>query len=408
MDFTSAEIDARLNFFSELLSYNAPCFLWSYSADGELLTTNCPKLVVNTFFQRSGCYQYMLDHAKQSRSPLLMSSSTGLVWGATFEYTNGKLSRIHVIGPVYTQAVDNLNLERAIWGKINLNWKPKYKKIMESLPVISMVMFSHRIMMMQYCLTNERILFSDIAMQNEPSDQAQQSDPEAEEIEYDRIHVHMAQQTMLSMIRHGDINYDEVLTKSSRFFSGRHRLSTDPVQHMKLGQVQFIALCCEAAIEGGLSAETAYTRKDNYVRDVENARSISDIAQIGRTMYEDYVHLVYNLRTNTNYSKAVRSTCEYIESHLGENLSADILASRVGYADYYLSRLFKKETGFSIDEYTRNTRIERAKIMLANTDDSIQDIAESLGFGGRTYFSVTFKNVTGIPPATYRKQKKAL
>ena len=408
MVFSPDEIDKRLEFFSELLSYDAPCFLWCYSADGHLLSTNCPKLVLNQFFQRSGCYQYMLEHVKTSTAPLMMSSSVGLVWGAVFEHDNDQLKRIHVLGPIYTQTVDNIIMERAIWGKINLHWKPKYLKIMEMLPVISMITFSHRIMMMQYCLTNERIQFSDIAMQSEPDRPSQQAAEEDDGIYADRIQVHMAQQAMLSMIRHGDTNYQEILSNSVHYLSGHHRLSQDPVQHMKLGQVQFIALCCEAAIGGGISAETAYTRKDNYLRDVENAKSISEIAQIGKTMYEDFVHLVYNQRVNKNYSKAVRHTCEYIEHHLGDNLSADDLARQVGYADYYLSRLFKKETGFSIDEYTRNARIERAKIMLVNTKDSIQEISEALGVGGRSYFSVTFKNITGIPPATYRKKYQNL
>ncbi len=408
MGFSSDEIDKRLSFFSELLSYSTPCFLWSYSPEGDLLSTNCPKLVLNKIFQRSGCYQYMLNHARESAAPLMMSTSVGLVWGAVFEQENDHLSRIHVLGPIYTQTVDSINMEQAVWGKINLHWKPKYMKIMKMLPVISMVMFSHRIMMMQYCLTNERIQFSDIVMQSEPDKPHQQVAEDNEGVYADRMHVHLAQQAMLRMIRNGDTNFNDILSNSARYITGHHRLSKEPLQNMKLGQVQFIALCCEAAIEGGLSAEVAYIRKDNYIRDVENAQSISDIAQIGRAMYEDFVHLVYNIRVNNNYSKAIRSTCEYIEHHLGENLSADALAGRVGYAGYYLSRLFKKETGFSIDEYTRNARIERAKIMLVTTKDSIQEIADTLGFGDRSYFSVTFKDVTGIPPAAYRKKYQNL
>ena len=408
MYFTSEQIDERLQFFSELMSYNAPCFLWTYSPEGDLLSTNCPKTVLNRFFQNCGCYQYMMEHSKVSKSPLLMSGAMGLLWGAVFEHQNDQLERIHVLGPVHTQTIDNVNLEQVIWGKTDVRWKPKYKKIMEMLPVISMVMFTHRIMMMQYCLTNERILLSDIAMQNEPDDASLLAIEHDGGVYADRTQVHMAQRAMLNMVRNGDSNYHEVLTRSSRFISGHHRVSRDPVQHMKLGQVQFIALCCEAAIEGGLSPEIAYNRKDNYVRDVENAKSISDIVQTGRTMYEDYIRLVHNHRVNNNYSRVVRSTCDYIENHLEESLSADVLAQRVGYADYYLSRLFKKETGFGIDEYTRNARIERAKNMLANTTDTIQQIAEALGFGGRSYFSVVFKSVTGIPPAAYRKQHQKL
>lgn len=111
---------------------------------------------------------------------------------------------------------------------------------------------------------------------------------------------------------------------------------------------------------------------------------------------------------NHNLSKAVRSTCDYIENHLNENLTAEFLAGRVGYTGYYLSRLFKKETGFSIDAYTRNVRIERAKLLLASSTESIQDIAESLGFNGRNYFSTIFRKNAGMPPAAYRKKYQRL
>jgi hypothetical protein len=131
MYFTSEQIDERLQFFSELMSYNAPCFLWTYSPEGDLLSTNCPKTVLNRFFQNCGCYQYMMEHSKVSKSPLLMSGAMGLLWGAVFEHQNDQLERIHVLGPVHTQTIDNVNLEQVIWGKIDVRWKPKYKKIME-------------------------------------------------------------------------------------------------------------------------------------------------------------------------------------------------------------------------------------------------------------------------------------
>jgi len=409
MTYTADQIDSRLHFFSELLSYNSNCFLWTYAADGALLSTNCPKLVLDNIFRHNDCYQYMMEHSKTSTAPLMLSSSFGMVWGAAFEEEEGQLERIHVLGPVLTQTMDHAQLDRAVWGKITPRWKPKFYKIMEMVPVLSFVMFSHRIMMMQYCITGERIQISDIVMQQKKDELSQASvEQEESSIYADRIQVHMAEQSLLSMIRNGDTNYKTVMSNASRVFTSRHQLSADPLQHAKLGQVQFIALCCDAALAGGLAAETAYTRKDAYVQDVENARSISEITQIGMTMYEDYIMLVHNQRVNLNFSKPVRSTCDYIENHLGENLSAQALASRVGYSDYYLSRMFKRETGFSIDEYARNARIERAKTMLADSSDDIQDIAEALGFGGRNYFAVTFKKVVGMPPAAYRKKHQRL
>lgn len=407
MIFTSSEIDRRLQFFSELLSYESNCYLWTYSANGTLMSTNCPHLVLDTIFRHSTLHDYMMNHAKSSCAPLMLSDEHDLVWGAVFEQDGDQLERIHLLGPAFTGVTNYAELEKAAWGKVSSKWKPKYMKIMETIPVISSMTFSHRILMMQYCLTGERIHISDIVMQHE------QSAPETKDrvsgsVYADRIQVHMAEQTLLSMVRNGDINYQSALSNVSRIFTGRNQISPDALQNAKLGQVQFIALCCNAAIEGGLSAETSYNRKDSYIRDVNQAKNITEVTQIGMTMYKDYIQLIYNQRMNRRYSKAVQSTCEYIETHLEEDLTAELLAKRVGYSDYYLSRVFKKETGFSMDEYTRNARIERAKILLTSSQTPIQDIAEALGFSGRNYFAVTFRRVTGMPPATYRKKYQKL
>lgn len=406
MNFSPADIDNRLQFFVELISYRDSYYLWTYGADGILLNTNCPYLVMDKMFRKSGCYDFMMEHAKKSSLPLMMSSTHDMEWGSVFESAKGQLERIHVLGPIYTHTVNSIDRESVVQGKISPTWKNQYMKIMETVPVISTQTFFNRILMLQYVVSNERLQVSDVVMQS-PVVNRQEKEPVNWDCA-DRIQVQMAEQSLLRMIRHGDADYQRVLQNATGVFTGNQKLSTNPLQHAKLGQVQFIALCCNAAIEGGLPAETAYNRKDAYVQDVENAKSVTEITQIGKNMYEDFIMLVYNQRLNPNYSKAIRSTCSYIESHLGDKLTADELAGRVGYSGYYLSRVFKKETGFSIDEYTRNARIERGKLLLADTKQSIQIIAEQLGFGNRNYFAVCFKQVTGIPPAAYRKQHQRL
>ena len=191
-------------------------------------------------------------------------------------------------------------------------------------------------------------------------------------------------------------------------FTGNQQLSQNHLQHAKLSQVQFIAMCSRAAIEGGLSPEIAYTRNDAYIQDVDSARTVSDITQIGRSMCVDFVELVHKQKADPGISKPIRSCCDYIQTHLGEKISASTLANRVGYADYYLSRLFKQQTGVSIDQYIRNMRIDRAKFLLSTTQESIQDISDLLGFSNRNYFTQVFTQVVGISPAVYRKENQIL
>lgn len=406
MDFHSADIDRRLTFFSELFSNDSHCYLWTYTPDGILLHTNCQDPVVEKLFQSNGCYNYMIEYASERTQPLMMSNSLSMVWGAVFELKDGWLNRIHVMGPVFTQTISNSELEKAVWDKTSPKRKARYMKSIMCVPVLSFTVFLRRILMMQYCVTGEHLQISDIVMQRPKKKTAKHDPKDAPDdgIYADRIQVYMAEQSLLNMIRSGDLDYQDVLQKSARFFTGKQRFSANALQHAKLGQVQFVALCCSAALEGGVSSEVAYSRKDAYIQDIENAKSLSEITEIGKTMYTDYITLVHRQHVNPAYSKEIQSTCDFIENHLREKLTAQDLASRIGYSGYYLSRWFKKETGFSIDEYARNAKVERAKRMLVTTQDSIQDIADSLGFAGRNYFASTFRKITGMPPAAYRKK----
>ena len=82
------------------------------------------------------------------------------------------------------------------------------------------------------------------------------------------------------------------------------------------------------------------------------------------------------------------------------------LAALVGYTDYYLTEKFKKETGLSITNYVKFAKIERAKVLLAAGDDSIQSVAEALAFNTPNYFIQSFRDVVGCTPAQYRRQQQ--
>lgn len=86
-----------------------------------------------------------------------------------------------------------------------------------------------------------------------------------------------------------------------------------------------------------------------------------------------------------------------------EDFDISDLAARAGYTEYYLSRKFKEETGVSLNNYINIARVERAKLLLTITDDSIQEIADRLHFCTRSYFSEAFRKFTGTSPAKYRK-----
>lgn len=98
----------------------------------------------------------------------------------------------------------------------------------------------------------------------------------------------------------------------------------------------------------------------------------------------------------------VEPALSYIERHLGEPLTNDSLARLCHYSTDHFARVFRRVVGQTPGRYIGEMRVASAAQALAFTDRSIDDIAESLGFGNRFYFSRAFKRHLGTPPAAYR------
>jgi AraC-like DNA-binding protein len=84
--------------------------------------------------------------------------------------------------------------------------------------------------------------------------------------------------------------------------------------------------------------------------------------------------------------------------------SNEKLARQIGMSVNAFIRFFKQRTGFAPLSYQIRQRLEKAMILLEHTEKTIEEIAEECGFCDRNYFSKTFKEHTGTPPAQYRKE----
>jgi len=89
--------------------------------------------------------------------------------------------------------------------------------------------------------------------------------------------------------------------------------------------------------------------------------------------------------------------------HYTEPLTRDILSKELGINKGYLSKIFSQVFESSFNQYLNNLRIERAKYLLENTEDTILDISLSCGFDSDRTFERAFKSVCSLTPSNYRK-----
>ena len=94
---------------------------------------------------------------------------------------------------------------------------------------------------------------------------------------------------------------------------------------------------------------------------MDSCTTISQIAAVSHTMYDDFIIRVNKHRRKSGVSRAVRVCCDYIDIHPMEELELKELAAMVGYTGYYLSRKFKKEMGVSVNAYIRAARLRQER-----------------------------------------------
>jgi AraC family transcriptional regulator len=102
-------------------------------------------------------------------------------------------------------------------------------------------------------------------------------------------------------------------------------------------------------------------------------------------------------------NERVQMALEYVDENYANSISLSELASHSCCSDYHFLRLFKKITGYSPYEYIVKYRVNKAKSLLKNSDKSIDEIAECVGFRSTSNFIQTFKKLEEITPLKYRK-----
>lgn len=92
----------------------------------------------------------------------------------------------------------------------------------------------------------------------------------------------------------------------------------------------------------------------------------------------------------------------YIALHITQNLTREDIANYVYLNPDYLSRLFKKETGMTLMEYSQNERLNYSKELIEKTDWHISRIAAYMGYSNFSHFARAFKEATGMSPTEFK------
>lgn len=94
---------------------------------------------------------------------------------------------------------------------------------------------------------------------------------------------------------------------------------------------------------------------------------------------------------------------DYVREHYMESVKITEACAEGNYSTAYLSKHFKEETGITFSEFVKRVRIEASCRLLLNTNKSIVEISELVGYRDSTFFHNTFRQFMNCSPLAYRK-----
>ena len=125
------------------------------------------------------------------------------------------------------------------------------------------------------------------------------------------------------------------------------------------------------------------------------------------------IFLLLSIISTTNHEKRssyrkqqvdiVKAVNEYISTQFMKRITIDSLSDLFDIPTSTLKRCFKGVYGTTIHHYLKECRINAAKRLLQESDQSILEIANAVGYENGSKFTSAFKEATGVTPSAYRK-----
>ena len=114
-------------------------------------------------------------------------------------------------------------------------------------------------------------------------------------------------------------------------------------------------------------------------------------------------------RSRQEYIARINRVMDYIEQHLNEQISLDVVAQIACFSPFHFHRIFSSLTGETLNTFIQRKRIEKAAQQLKNNENvSISEIAYDCGFCSVAHFSRTFRKYFGLTAKEFRETEKAI
>ena len=327
--------------------------------------------------------------------------------GVTTAVVEDSEKELYLIGPVSFEEYKQVDLRKFIMRECG---GQEDTSVIPKISYCSRDRFGTTVLLVHHMLTGAELSLEDLWRQNGEKvnknhiHERKVGSVLFERMEFENPHNPYDQEVReLNSIRNGDL---ESFQKSIReTYSGSEgRLSENQIRQEKNIAICVITLASRAAIEGGVLPEMAFSMVDAYIMQVEKMSDIVEIRSFMRKAEQTFLERVQENKKPKVKNMLVEDTKKYIFQHLHSRIEIGNIGNEIGANTTYLSELFHKTEGITIQKYIQREKIKLAKNMLQYSEYKTEDIANYLGFCSQSYFGKVFREYENLTPNQFRQK----
>ena len=312
-----------------------------------------------------------------------------------------------VIGPTYRLNVGNdrkvaiLRLLGESQSRLN-----ELDHYLQSIPAYPLENFLQILLFINYSINNEKMTLSELIARDSGFQipiGLQSKMPAQPAGQDSTLHnTYDMEQQVFSYVRAGQTDALREFVRQPP--TGRAgKMANDDLRQLKNTFICAATLASRAAIEGGLSPESALSLSDLYIQKAEMLNHPLELSKLNVDMVFDYAYRVEALKCRGSKTKLTTDVLRYINAHLDQQVTTERLASALRMNRTHLCERFRQDTGITVAEFVTEIKLEEAKRLLRTTEKPIAQISELLGFSSQSYFQNVFRKKIGTTPDKYRK-----
>lgn len=319
-----------------------------------------------------------------------------------------------VIGPTRQVCGSDQELrELAFQADVPAEDTEKFVEGMKSIVRMPLESIMQMLCTINYILNDEKLELADIAIYESEQENLSMLlhkrrdsvflESPGEDIRPYEHNTYTQEQQMLRLVRKGDTAALREWIASAPAIRGG-TLANDQLRQMKNTFVVTATLISRAAIQGGLSAEDAFSLSDAYIQKCELLNSLARITNLQYHMVLEFTERVERIRYGGKPTQLTIAVTNYIQHHLSEPVRVEEIAEELYMSRPYLSAKFREDTGETLTDFILKEKTEEAKRLLRYSEKTATAIGAYLGFSSPGHFSRVFRKYAGCSPAEYRER----